>query len=550
MSINCKRILYKIFGILLTKTHHCKKHFLCETFIMSVIITLVKSSIMEQVGMYMRKLLLIKNTVASLIAQMTAIVCGFILPRLFLEYYGSNVNGLINSITQFLAFISFMELGVGAVVQSSLYKPLANHDWQQISMIAVSANKFFRRLAQIFVVYVIGLCIFYPLLVNQNFDYLFTSTLIIAISISLIAQYYFGIVNGLILTADQRGYIQYNTQTITILLNTVVSTILIINGSTVQFVKLVTSFIFLARPFILQYYVKKNYEINWAITYDKEPIRQKWNGVAQHIAAIILDSTDIAVLTIFSTLANVSIYSIYFLIVKGVKTLFLSITNGIQSLIGELWARQDISKLQAVFSWTEWCIHTGTIFFFSCTAVLIVPFVQVYTSGIHDADYTQPLFAFLLVWANAMHCLRLPYNIMVLAAGHYRQTQGNYIIVASLNIIISIITVNFWGLIGVAIGTLIAMTYQTIWLAWYDSHHFIHYPLKNVMKQFFVDGITAAAVVCICQFMTLDKLSYGYWVLMALKTAAITGVIMLIVNFLFYREKVQKLFSKLTMRFQ
>ena len=73
----------------------------------------------------MRGRLLAKNTIASLIAQITAIVCGFILPRFFLEYYGSDVNGLINSITQFLGIISFLELGVGAVVQSSLYKPLA-----------------------------------------------------------------------------------------------------------------------------------------------------------------------------------------------------------------------------------------------------------------------------------------------------------------------------------------------------------------------------------------------------------------------------------------
>lgn len=69
----------------------------------------------------MRKKLLAKNTTASLISQITALVCGFILPRLFLQYFGSEVNGLVNSITQFLSVISFLELGVGAVVQSSLY---------------------------------------------------------------------------------------------------------------------------------------------------------------------------------------------------------------------------------------------------------------------------------------------------------------------------------------------------------------------------------------------------------------------------------------------
>ena len=71
-----------------------------------------------------RKKRLILNTCSSLIFQVITIVCGFILPRLILEAFGSAVNGLVNSITQFLAIISFLELGVGAVIQSSLYKPL------------------------------------------------------------------------------------------------------------------------------------------------------------------------------------------------------------------------------------------------------------------------------------------------------------------------------------------------------------------------------------------------------------------------------------------
>lgn len=119
-----------------------------------------------------------------------------------------------------------------------------------------------------------------------------------------------------------------------------------------------------------------------------------------------------------------------FLVIKGVKTLFLSMTNGVQALIGELWAKQELEKLKGFFAWVEWVIHTGTTYVFSCTAALIVPFVQVYTFGINDANYIQPAFAVLLTLANAMHCLRLPYNIMVLAAGHYRQTQKNYIVAA------------------------------------------------------------------------------------------------------------------------
>lgn len=489
----------------------------------------------------MRKKLLAKNTVASLLSQITALVCGFILPRLFLEYFGSEVNGLVNSITQFLGVISFLELGVGAVVQSSLYQPLANDDKPQISKVMVSADRFFRRLAQILLVYVLLLVAVYPLIENQSFGYLYTATLIAAISISSFAQYYFGIVNSLLLNADQRGYIQYNAQTITVVLNTVVCVFMIKLGGSVQLVKLTTSLIYLARPLALRVYVNRRYQIDWKIQYDGEPIQQKWNGVAQHIAAVVLDGTDTIVLTLLSTLSNVSIYSVYFMVIRGVKTLFLSMTNGIQSLLGELWARQELDELKKTFGWTEWCVHTGTTFVFSCTAVLIVPFVRVYTAGINDANYIQPTFAILLTLAHAMHCLRLPYNIMVLAAGHYKQTQRNYIVAAVINIVISVLTVKAWGLIGIAIGTLAAMVYQTVWLAVYDSRHFVFWPMKAVVKQFVVDSVTATCIVMLSAMLTMRSVSYLSWIILAIVTALLAIIITACLNFIAYKDKMMAL---------
>ena len=337
----------------------------------------------------MREKKLFYNTVSSLVFQLTTIICGFILPRLILSAFGSEVNGLVNSITQFLGIISFLELGVGAVVQSALYKPLAEKKQDDVSKIIASANKFFTRLGEILLIYVIVLVVIYPQFAGKNFGFAYTATLIVAISISSFAQYFFGIVNRLLLTADQRGYIQYNAQTIAVVGNTIACFVLIYLQCSIQVVKLTTSLIYLLQPFFVYLYVRSHYKIDKHIKYTKEPIAQKWNGIAQHVAAVILDGTDTIVLTLFATLSDVSIYSVYYLVVKGVKQLFLSMTNGITALIGELWAKQELDELNKTFSWTEWMIHTGTTFVFGLTAILIVPFVEVYTSGIHDANYIQ-----------------------------------------------------------------------------------------------------------------------------------------------------------------
>lgn len=114
---------------------------------------------------------------------------------------------MVNSITQFLAIISFLELGVGAVVQSSLYKPLADKNNITVSKVITSADKFFRRLGYILAIYVVVMLFYYPYLVKQNFSFMFTATLIGAISVRSFAQYFFGIVNRLLLVADQKAYI-------------------------------------------------------------------------------------------------------------------------------------------------------------------------------------------------------------------------------------------------------------------------------------------------------------------------------------------------------
>ena len=133
----------------------------------------------------MRKKRLFWNTAGSLGSEITGIISGLILPVLILRQYGSEVNGLIQSITGFLSVIAFLDLGVGRVVESSLYAPLASRDFRQVSRIVASAARFFRQIGVILAVYVAVLCFVYPALVRQSFDFLYTVTLILILSVNI-----------------------------------------------------------------------------------------------------------------------------------------------------------------------------------------------------------------------------------------------------------------------------------------------------------------------------------------------------------------------------
>ena len=199
----------------------------------------------------MRKKKLILNISSSIMYQLIVLISGFILPRYILKFYGSEVNGLVTSLTQFLGFISFLDLGVGAVIQSALYKPLAEKDINKTSLIFNYSKKFFRTVALIFCIYILILCLIYPGIIDYKFSQSYTVTLILIISISLYAQYFFGISYQLLLNADQQLYVQTIINSITIILNTVLSILLIINGKSIHIVKLTTSLVYLVRPMFL-----------------------------------------------------------------------------------------------------------------------------------------------------------------------------------------------------------------------------------------------------------------------------------------------------------
>lgn len=493
----------------------------------------------------MRNKLLFWNTASSILLQITTIVSGFVLPRFILQYYGSEINGLVCSIAQFLRIISFLEFGVGAVVQSALYKPLADKDTNQISKIIQSANSFFFRLAQILLLYVVVLMFLYPIIMEQKYDWIYTGTLILAISISYFAQYYFGVVDRILLNADQHGYVNFNVQTLTLIANTIVCVLLMKIECSIQIVKLTTSFIYLLRPIILRKYVNNHYNIDRSISYTGEPLKQKWNGLAQHVATIVLENVGMVTLTLFSSLTNVSIYNIYILVILGLKQFIMAITAGIQSILGELWAKRKLTELNFYFELTEWGMHNMAVFIWGCTAVLITPFVKVYTNGINDANYDVPVFAAILVFSHALHSLRLPYNVMILAAGHYKETQVNYIIATLLNVVISIIGVKVLDLNGSAIGGVIALGYQVLWMAIYNSKKIIKWPFRNFLKQCWVDTLSISFGLLFCSYIYLGEANTINWIKMSVKVSLVFFLVLIFTNFIFYKDKLQFLLSLL-----
>lgn len=489
----------------------------------------------------MNKITLI-NILSTLILQFITIISGFIIPRLILENFGSNVNGLISSITQFLNYITLIEGGISSVIMASLYTPLFKGDKNKISSIIVATNNFFKKIGYVFIVYSLTIAIVYPFFINTSFDWKFVFSLTLILGISLFIQYYFSLTWRLLLQADRKVYVSSIIQSIVIILNTLLTIIAINICRSIQMVKLISSISFVIQPILFNLYINKKYEIDLKVKPDDSALSQRWDGFGINVAAFLHGNTDIIVLTLFSTLKNVSIYSVYNLVAMGIRTLITSISSGIIPNLGRNFAENNIRKLNDTFSMYELIIFFTTFTVYTCAIILIIPFVLIYTKGIHDANYNQSLFSVLLILSMGVFCLREPYVNMAYTAGKFKEVSKYAYGEAIINIILSVILVYLFGLNGVALGTFCSMSYRTICQVLYLKNNIIYRSPYQFLKKVGAFFVSSCVGLTLCKYLfgSINNLTWISWIVFAIKNTSVVVFINLVVSFIFFKNDFKK----------
>lgn len=502
----------------------------------------------------MRKSLTGINIATSLLQQAVAVICGFIVPKLILGAYGSAHNGIINSVSQFLSCVVLLRAGIGGVTRAALYKSLAANETDQTAAIIKATEQFMRKIALIFTVALVGFAALYPLLVKEEFGWLFSFSLVLVLGFSTIIQYYFGITNQFLLHADQRLYVSNLWQTAATILNTLLTVLLIRLGCGIHIAKLGSAAAFSLPPIMLYGYVRKKYALRRDIAPNFEAIRHRWDAFAHQVAAFVHSNTDIMVLTVFTDLKQVSVYSVYSLIIGGLNLLITTASSSVEALLGRAIARDDEKALANKVDAYEMLMHILATVMFGCAAMLVVPFVTVYTAGIHDVNYQQPMLGYLMCLAYLLSAIRLPYQNVIEAAGEFKRTKGFAITEAVLNLGLSCILVMLFGVVGVVLGTVIAMGYRTVCYAFFARKHMLHLPLAGLVKRTAVTAMSLAAVFVPFFVLKLDTYlqgcvsGYAQWVLAAIVSFACITVVTLAVNYLFYRQKLRSIANGLLMK--
>lgn len=497
----------------------------------------------------MRNKYAFKNMLANLILQVCVAVSGIILPRFFIEEYGSTINGMVSSITQFLSYIGLVEAGVGSASIVALYTTLAKNDIKATNGILSATRKFYIKSGYLYLTLTALLAIIYPNIIGSQVDTFTVIWMVLILSGSSVIDFFILGKYRVLLTADQKSYVIAVAQIIGTILTLGLSILFIKLHFNVLLVKAIVTIVFILRVIIIYLFVKKNYkDIDYKAEPKYEKLEQRWDALLHQVVGTIVLNTSIVVLTVFSgkdSLLEVSVYTTYNMVGQAIYLFLNSFSSALGAGFGQLIATGDKESIDRAYSSYEYMYTMVLHIMYVCMAVLILPFIYIYTINVQDVNYVRWEVAMLFVLSGYIQNIRIPALTMICAVGHFRETKSRAILEAVINIVVSMALVFKLGIVGILIGTICSFGYRSIDCILYNSKYVVKDTKKRVLKRTLVN-VTISGILIVVGILVVPVAmkSFVEWFLWASICAILAAAVICGVNGIIEPQEFKALVSR------
>lgn len=408
-----------------------------------------------------------KNALTGLMTQLIIIALGLIVPKIMITNYGSDTNGLTNTLTQIFSYIALLEAGIGQSTKNALYKPITEKDKDGICRILSVSRKYYWRITKYYAGAVIIMAVLLPFMLKTNLSAKTVFAVVFFEGMSGVIRFMFTENWMQLLLAEGKGYVQANITLITRLLTYGVKLVLAcmkVNIISIQFGFFCVSLIQLV---IYKWYIKRNY--SW-IKYDLKScenieLPDKNAYVLTEIAWTVFSSTDMILLSILFSTALSSVYSVYNLVYSNISGLMNSVYTSLIYLLGQAYS-ESLRKYEQVHDEFELIFMTGAAILMSCCSVLGITFVRLYTKGVTDINYIYTYLPILFGLIQILSWDRYVSGNLSGIAGYARVVSKISVIEALSNIVLSIILAPKMGLYGITLATVISLIFKLIYLTY------------------------------------------------------------------------------------
>lgn len=484
----------------------------------------------------MKKTKLIKNIITGFGGQLIIIILGLIVPRIFITSYGSDVNGLLSTITQVFSYMALLEAGIGQAAKNLLFKPFQEKDKDGISEIASIAKSYFRRLTLIYGAGVIAIAFILPFVLKTNVDNITIVLIILLEGMSGVISFYFIQTPSIIIGVDGKNYINNVINLVNKIAGYVVKIVMAAFGLNIVLLQLVFFLVTVVKVFFYETYFRKHYEwIRFKKTGREIKLKDRNAYILTEICWTIFSSTDMIVLSVFVSTQLSSVYGIYNMIFANVSLLVNSVYTSVNYLLGYSY-HESIEKYSHIHdSFNSIFLGLMTVLMSVCYC-LTIPFVTLYTHGVTDANYIYNSLPLMFCLIQLISWSRYVSGNLTGIAGYAKPTSYISLVEALLNFSLSIIFVHKFGIVGVTLATVIALPVKVVWCTYVAD--------KKVMKRSYWKSISIIgvnflfffSVVILSRYYKPNITSYGQFLILGLILSAVFGIMGMGLNLLVNKD--------------
>lgn len=488
-----------------------------------------------------------KNLIWGFGGQLLTLAMNFILPRLILISYGSEINGLTSTITQIFTYIALLEAGIGNASKNCLYRFLAKNDQAGVSTTVSATKKYFRKITPLYSLCVLAFAIIYPFCVETEIPHSTICLLIFIRGLSGVIE--FALTNTYIqlLEADGRNYIVSNLALMVKAVSTSLQIAFIAMGLDIISVQLAFFVTCVLKTIFVNIYIRRKYF--WLVKDPNASIRmldQRSAFVIHEISTVIFQNTDIFLISIFCSVTDASIYSIYNMVFIAISGIYGILFQSIDYRLGLEFHRNRGSYIK--MHDTIEVIYTSFVFAVISTAyVLIIPFVKLYTEGVNDANYVQPLLPMLFCVIQILSASRAVASKLITVSGRAKDTVPNTITEMLLNIVISIILIRFLGMPGALGGTIVALFYRTNDIIIYANKKILKRSPLRTYKTIVINITLFALIIMITRNISVHIANYGEFILHGLVVLPLCLALYYGLHFILNRD-VREIFGRIAIK--
>lgn len=490
----------------------------------------------------------IKNFIVGLLSQVIILIFGFVVPRIILTHYGSDTNGLMNTITQIFTYMALLEAGISNASRNALYKHIINDDKQEISVIMSASRRYYRKISYIYLAAVIILAVVVPFILRTEIDYWTIFFFVLFEGLTSVVAFYFINTWTCLLTASGKSYI---TNALT-LLNKVlcygVRIVLALYTINIAFIQVGYFAVSLIQLGIYYVYMHKKY--SW-IDYNAAPKEYKLadrnSYILSEIAWTVFSSTDLIILSIFVSTSLSSVYSTYNMIFVALNGLLNSVYSALYYNLGQTY-HTDINRYKRLHDQFN-SIFVGGMTAMLCVAYwLTLPFVSLYTEGVTDINYMYHWLPLMFCLTQLLAWSRYISGNLANVAGYAKPVSRYSIVEAAINLIGSIILVQFFDIMGVLIATVVALPARLIYTNYIAD---IKVMKRKPWKTISILGVNYAifAATVLIKELVADIVVENYWqfIVAGLVLAVGYSIVVIVLNVLVNRDLLS-LFKKVLRR--